>query len=81
MLAVDCVPVAPSDAFGLDVAGFDQLGEDALGRAFGDANALGHVAQPESPEPEEEPKRQRQPRPRPFPLPGSAMQGPDPAKS
>ena len=32
-------------------------------------------------EPEEEPKRQRQPRPRPFPLPGSAMQGPDPAKS
>jgi cell division protease FtsH len=37
-------------------------------------------AQPE-PQPEEEPKRQRQPRPRPFPLPGSAMQGPDPAKS
>jgi cell division protease FtsH len=33
------------------------------------------------PEPQEEPKRQRQPRPRPFPLPGSAMQGPDPAKS
>jgi cell division protease FtsH len=38
-------------------------------------------AQPELPKPEEEPKRQRQPRPRPFPLPGSAMQGPDPAKS
>jgi cell division protease FtsH len=37
-------------------------------------------AQPE-PEPEPEAKRQRQPRPRPFPLPGSAMQGPDPAKS
>jgi cell division protease FtsH len=32
------------------------------------------------PEPQDEPKRQRQPRPRPFPLPGSAMQGPDPAK-
>ena len=31
--------------------------------------------------PKAEPKRQRQPRPRPFPLPGSAMQGPDPAKS
>ncbi|MGH3009174.1 MAG: ATP-dependent zinc metalloprotease FtsH [Gaiellaceae bacterium] len=37
-------------------------------------------AQPE-PEPKPEPKRERQPRPRPFPLPGSAMQGPDPAKS
>ena len=36
-------------------------------------------AQPE-PEPKSEPKRER-PRPRPFPLPGSAMQGPDPAKS
>ncbi|HJQ51528.1 MAG TPA: ATP-dependent zinc metalloprotease FtsH [Gaiellaceae bacterium] len=32
------------------------------------------------PEPQPEPKRER-PRPRPFPLPGSAMQGPDPAKS
>ncbi len=37
-------------------------------------------AEPELPEPEPEPKRER-PRPRPFPLPGSAMQGPDPAKS
>jgi cell division protease FtsH len=37
-------------------------------------------AEPESPEPQPEPKRER-PRPRPFPLPGSAMQGPDPAKS
>ena len=37
-------------------------------------------AQPEQPEPQPEPKRDR-PRPRPFPLPGSAMQGPDPAKS
>jgi cell division protease FtsH len=37
-------------------------------------------AQPELPEPQSEPKRER-PRPRPFPLPGSAMQGPDPAKS
>jgi cell division protease FtsH len=37
-------------------------------------------AQPEQPEPQSEPKRER-PRPRPFPLPGSAMQGPDPAKS
>src|SRR5579859_6058624 len=38
------------------------------------------VAEPETPEPQPEPKRER-PRPRPFPLPGSAMQGPDPAKS
>ena len=37
-------------------------------------------AQPEEPEAQPEPKRER-PRPRPFPLPGSAMQGPDPAKS
>jgi cell division protease FtsH len=37
-------------------------------------------AQPELPEAQPEPKRER-PRPRPFPLPGSAMQGPDPAKS
>jgi cell division protease FtsH len=37
-------------------------------------------AQPEQPEAQPEPKRER-PRPRPFPLPGSAMQGPDPAKS
>jgi cell division protease FtsH len=36
-------------------------------------------AQPE-PQPQPQPKRER-PRPRPFPLPGSAMQGPDPAKS
>jgi cell division protease FtsH len=37
-------------------------------------------AQPDQPESQPEPKRER-PRPRPFPLPGSAMQGPDPAKS
>jgi cell division protease FtsH len=36
-------------------------------------------SEPEQPEPQPEPKRDR-PRPRPFPLPGSAMQGPDPAK-
>ncbi|HET8751579.1 MAG TPA: ATP-dependent zinc metalloprotease FtsH [Gaiellaceae bacterium] len=36
-------------------------------------------AEPEQPQPQPEPKRDR-PRPRPFPLPGSAMQGPDPAK-
>ncbi|HEY5694035.1 MAG TPA: ATP-dependent zinc metalloprotease FtsH [Gaiellaceae bacterium] len=38
------------------------------------------TSEPSQPEPTPEPKRER-PRPRPFPLPGSAMQGPDPAKS
>jgi cell division protease FtsH len=51
-------------------------GEDE-GTVFPDESP---AAEPEA-QPQEEPKRQRQPRPRPFPLPGSAMQGPDPAKS
>jgi hypothetical protein len=47
VLVVDGVAVAAPDALGLHVAGFDELGEDALGRAFGDADTLGHVAQPD----------------------------------
>ena len=47
MLAVDGVSVAAADACRLHVAGFDQLGEDPLGRALGDPDALGHVAQPD----------------------------------
>jgi cell division protease FtsH len=57
---------------------FERLlaGEDA-GTVFPDEAP----EQPEQqPEQQPEPKRER-PRPRPFPLPGSAMQGPDPAKS
>jgi cell division protease FtsH len=61
----------------IDKEQFERLlaGEDE-GTVFPDES----LAQPESPEPQPEPKRER-PRPRPFPLPGSAMQGPDPAKS
>jgi cell division protease FtsH len=61
----------------IDKDQFERLlaGEDE-GTVFPDESP----AQPESPEPTPEPKRER-PRPRPFPLPGSAMQGPDPAKS
>jgi cell division protease FtsH len=57
---------------------FERLlaGEDE-GTVFPEESPAG---EPEA-QPQEEPKRQRQPRPRPFPLPGSAMQGPDPAKS
>lgn len=47
VLLVDGVAVAAPDALGLHVAGFDELGEDALGRAFGDADALGHVTEPD----------------------------------
>jgi len=61
----------------IDKDQFERLlaGEDE-GTVFPDESP----AEPEQPEPQPEPKRER-PRPRPFPLPGSAMQGPDPAKS
>ena len=47
VFAVDGVVVASSDADCLDVPGFDQVGDDALGCAFGDADALGDVAEPD----------------------------------
>ena len=47
MLPIDGVSVAAPDALGRDVAAVDQLGEDALGRALGDAHAFGDVAQPD----------------------------------
>jgi cell division protease FtsH len=61
----------------IDKDQFERLlaGEDE-GTVFPDESPV----QPEAPEKQPEPKRER-PRPRPFPLPGSAMQGPDPAKS
>lgn len=43
--AVDGVAVAASLAGCLDVAGLDEVGEDALGCAFGDADVLGDVAE------------------------------------
>ena len=41
----DAVVVSPADAFALDVPGFDEVGDDALGGSFGDANALSDVAE------------------------------------
>ena len=45
LLVVDGVVVASPDADCVDVPGFDQVGEDALGCAFGDADAFGDVAE------------------------------------
>ena len=42
----DAVAVSTADPFALDVAGFGQVGDDALGGSLGDSNALGDV--PES---------------------------------
>ena len=47
VFAVDGVVVASPDADCLDVPGFDQVGEDALGCAFRDADAFGDVAEPD----------------------------------
>jgi hypothetical protein len=47
VLAVDGVLVAAPDAGRLHVARVDELGEDALGRTFGDPDAFGHVTQPD----------------------------------
>ncbi len=41
------VYVAPPDPLGLDVAGVDQLRDDALGRAFGDVHVFCDVAEPD----------------------------------
>jgi hypothetical protein len=43
---VDPVVVSSSLALAVDVAGFDEVGEDALGGALGDADALGDVSEP-----------------------------------
>jgi hypothetical protein len=42
----DAVAVSTADPFALDVARFDQVGDDALGGSFGDSNALGDVTEP-----------------------------------
>jgi len=42
----DAVVVSAADPFAFDVAGFDQVGDDALGGSLGDSNGLGDV--PES---------------------------------
>jgi hypothetical protein len=45
VLAIDRVVISASDALDLHVAGIDELGEDPLGRALGDPNVLGDLAQ------------------------------------
>jgi hypothetical protein len=44
-VAPDRVGVAAACPRALDVAGFDEVGEDPLSRAFGDSDPVGHVAQ------------------------------------
>ena len=41
----DAVVVSTADAFALDVAGFDQVGDDALGGSLGDSNGLGDITE------------------------------------
>ena len=45
-VGVDAVAVSTADPFALDVAGLDQVGDDALGGTFGDSDALGDVTEP-----------------------------------
>ena len=47
MFAVDAVAVASSGTDGFHVAGFDEVGEDALGCALSDTDVLGDVAEPD----------------------------------
>ena len=44
-VGVDVVAVSPPDALALDIAGLDEVGNDALCRSLGDANCLGDVPQ------------------------------------
>ena len=44
-LGVDAVVVAAADSFAFHVAGFDQVGDDALRGALGDPDGLGDVAE------------------------------------
>jgi hypothetical protein len=41
----DAVMVSAADPFALDVARFDQVGDDALGGSLGDSDALGDVTE------------------------------------
>ena len=41
----DAVVISTADPFALDVAGFDQVGDDALGGSLGDSNALRDVTE------------------------------------
>ena len=41
----DAVPVSTADSFALDVAGFDEVGDDALGGSLGDSDALADITE------------------------------------
>ena len=42
-VGVDAVAVSAADPFALDVAGFDQVGDDSLGGSLGDSHPFGDV--------------------------------------
>ena len=44
-VGVDAVVVSTADPFALDVAGLDEVGDDALGGSFGDSDTLGDVTE------------------------------------
>jgi hypothetical protein len=44
-VGVDAVAVAAADSFALDVAGLDQVGDDALCRSLGDSDPVGDVTE------------------------------------
>src|SRR4029453_18347939 len=44
-VGIDAVAVSAADPFALDVAGFDQVGDNALGRSLCDADPLRHVTE------------------------------------
>ena len=44
-VGVDVVAVASAGALAFDVAGFDEVGDDALGGSFGDSDLFGDVAE------------------------------------
>ena len=46
-IAVQLVLIAPTDSLPLQIPGVYKVGDDRLCRPLGDADALGHVSQPE----------------------------------
>jgi glutamyl-tRNA synthetase len=43
---VHLILIAAADFMGFEISLFDEVGDDALGGAFGDADAIGDIAQP-----------------------------------
>ena len=44
-VGVDAIAVSAADSFAHDVAGFDQVGDDALGGSLGDSDALADITE------------------------------------